>query len=317
MRILFTILFLFSSTLILSINGGLNLINKIIIFGDSLTDNGNVYKLSNYTWPIVPPYYQGRFCNGPNWFDRLSITDKSNYAYGSATTDNNFVQGLTKLNTLPVPGIRQQIAMYFNDTSNSSIDYTHTLYIMWAAGNDLIFNSSVTIPSIMNSLMNSVRDLLAVGAKNILIFNQPPIQSFPYFSVLNQTATFSMLTIQANTNLQTSIDAIQKNYTNSTIQIFDVNTLITKVIANQSIPFTNTAGYCWDTLNLTTVAILCDNPSKYVFIDDFHFSNTTHQLIADSINSLLSYNGCLKKEESLNILLVSQIILIFSAIILF
>jgi outer membrane lipase/esterase len=51
------------------INFGQNHFCQLVIFGDSLSDIGNVYILTNYTYPISPPYYQGRFCDGPNWID--------------------------------------------------------------------------------------------------------------------------------------------------------------------------------------------------------------------------------------------------------
>jgi hypothetical protein len=41
--------------------------------------------------------------------DNLNVLIKVDNAYGSATTDNNFVQGLVKLNTVPVSGVRQQV----------------------------------------------------------------------------------------------------------------------------------------------------------------------------------------------------------------
>jgi len=36
------------------------------IFGDSTSDTGNVFQLTNGTWPISPPNFYGRYCNGPN-----------------------------------------------------------------------------------------------------------------------------------------------------------------------------------------------------------------------------------------------------------
>ncbi len=82
---------------------------EVVIFGDSYSDRGNVYQWTNHTWPIIPPYYQGQYYDGPNWVDNLNVLIKADYAYGSATTDNNFAQGLVKLNTVPVPGVRQQL----------------------------------------------------------------------------------------------------------------------------------------------------------------------------------------------------------------
>ncbi|CAF4162295.1 unnamed protein product, partial [Adineta steineri] len=204
---IFFLVLLYTSSFGSVINVRLNLFDKIIVFGDSNTDGGNVYKLTNNTWPITPPYYQGRFTNGPNWFDRLNASSKSNYAYGGATTDNNFVKGYTKLNLVLVPGIRQQIASYFNDTLNTTINFNRTMYILWAGGNDFIANSSITVSSLTNSFMNSVRDLLKFGAKNILIFNQAPIQVYPYFSRQNLSATYTALTLQINNALQASLNS--------------------------------------------------------------------------------------------------------------
>lgn len=37
--------------------------NQYFIFGDSLVDNGNLYKLTGNLVPTTPPYFQGRFSN--------------------------------------------------------------------------------------------------------------------------------------------------------------------------------------------------------------------------------------------------------------
>ena len=76
-------------------------------FGDSLSDTGN--DLIAFGSP-QPPYYQGRFSNGPNWIDDLaaklgvpdpqpSLAGGTNYAYGGATA--------TSVNT-GVPYLGQQ-----------------------------------------------------------------------------------------------------------------------------------------------------------------------------------------------------------------
>jgi hypothetical protein len=60
MHIILSFIFLFSSTFGLKTSVRLNHVYNVVIFGDSFTDTGNVYELTNYTWPITPPYYQGR-----------------------------------------------------------------------------------------------------------------------------------------------------------------------------------------------------------------------------------------------------------------
>ena len=55
--------------------------NRVIAFGDSLSDNGNLYK--NTGQPPSPPYYNGRLSNGPTWIELLSNPAKSTNPNGS------------------------------------------------------------------------------------------------------------------------------------------------------------------------------------------------------------------------------------------
>jgi hypothetical protein len=43
------------------------LFNKIVFFGDSLTDNGNLYSFDFGFLPKSPPYFKGQFSNGFPW----------------------------------------------------------------------------------------------------------------------------------------------------------------------------------------------------------------------------------------------------------
>src|ERR1700754_1440974 len=85
--------------------------NRIVVFGDSLSDNGNLYALTGQ--PTSPPYFQGRFSNGPVFTELLGftvgrytagapVTGSVNYAFGGARTDNS---------ALP-PGMRNQLLAY-------------------------------------------------------------------------------------------------------------------------------------------------------------------------------------------------------------
>jgi phospholipase/lecithinase/hemolysin len=217
---------------------------NVVTFGDSYTDTGNVYRVSRGAWPRSPPYYRGRYCNGPNWVDQLKVFGVKNYAYGGATTDNNVVQGYAAFNTIPVPGVRQQIGIYLNQTRLNSINFANTLYILWAGGNDLVDNPTLSPPAIIASLLNSVKDLLAVGAKHILVFNALPIQSIPVTQTLASQAALTYLTSLFNTALTADLAIIQQNNTQASLNIFDINSLIWKVVASTSGYFTNTTTNC-------------------------------------------------------------------------
>ena len=87
--------------------------NELVVLGDSLSDQGNVYTITGALIP--PPEYTdgsnvGRFTNGLNYIDYLapslgltvapSVLGGSNYAYGGARTDSHPLAGFGALSLL-------------------------------------------------------------------------------------------------------------------------------------------------------------------------------------------------------------------------
>src|SRR5215212_9668487 len=74
--------------------------DRLVIFGDSLSDVGNVQTITSGLAPLVPPtpgpyYFNGRYSNGPNFVETLagglglgpvapSVLGGTNYAHGGA-----------------------------------------------------------------------------------------------------------------------------------------------------------------------------------------------------------------------------------------
>ena len=87
-------------------------VNRIIAFGDSLADDGNLFQLL----PVVPPsatqaYPTGRFTGGTNYVDTLGeILDAPiyNFAIGGALTNN------TNTNGVGLPGLTFETASFAN-----------------------------------------------------------------------------------------------------------------------------------------------------------------------------------------------------------
>src|SRR5690242_16448431 len=67
-------------------------LKNIVIFGDSLSDTGNIYKKYFESIPSSPPYFKGRYSNGPVWVEYLAnlyfpnngASHLLNYAYGGS-----------------------------------------------------------------------------------------------------------------------------------------------------------------------------------------------------------------------------------------
>src|SRR5579883_435708 len=87
-----------------------NPFTSIVVYGDSLSDNGNIYAASGNTYPASPPYYNGRLSNGPVTVEQMATTwgvPLYDFAYGGATTRiGNASDGgaPTRLGSLGLPG---------------------------------------------------------------------------------------------------------------------------------------------------------------------------------------------------------------------
>jgi outer membrane lipase/esterase len=277
--------------------------DTIISFGDSNTDTGNVYNLTNYTWPIVPPYFQGRFSNGLVWIEKLGISNIKNYAYGGATTDNDLIQGYTASDTKPVPGVRQQILMYLNKTKIININFARTLYVIWAGGNDYYFNKTLSPSTVAISILNAVKDLLNIGVKHLLIVNQSPIQTMPFVQTQEEVIYYRERTIYHNNNLSIGMTKLDYNRKQISLYLFDVYSFILQIIDKNSNYSLNTKDNCWNVLN-GTVHILCSNPESYVYIDQYHFTARMHELIGNAAQQFIaSLSGTSRSSYSIGVIL--------------
>ncbi|ACB52892.1 probable lipolytic enzyme, G-D-S-L [Crocosphaera subtropica ATCC 51142] len=271
--------------------------SSIYGFGDSLTDTGNINQIvvqatgGTQTFPPSPPYFMGRFSNGPVWIELLAQkldVPLVNFAFGGATT--GFENTLdTTLPGLPLPGgLQQQIN---NFALNNLIADPNALYAIWAGGNDYLpTNSMVFTPfdnptQTLNNIEMAINSLVKIGAKNIMVFNLPNLGDIP----LNNDSIDGVcpdnnqfdgdclndLTLAHNHGLSTLLSGFSSEVN---LIRFDINTLVSNNIQNPSPLFTNVTDVCF---NLSTFEV-CDNPDEFLFWDDRHPTTVGHQLIADS-----------------------------------
>ncbi|KAF0450888.1 gdsl family lipase [Gigaspora margarita] len=174
--------------------------DKLIAFGDSHTDNGNVYYLTNKQWPSETSY-MGRYCDGKVWVEYLAEflnIELVNYAFGGATVDSNFIQGVTGPNKDKVPGIKQQIEAFIsantkskqsmNNNPNSDNDFSKTLFALWDSGGDYCFTNMTASPLLLVQSLIDALHLLVQSFPTIstlLIPNLPDFSLVPQFNTMN------------------------------------------------------------------------------------------------------------------------------------
>ena len=252
--------------------------NNIVIFGDSLSDTGNLFADAG-----VPgaPYYSGQFSNGPVWASlfaqhfgleaKASNAGGTNYAYAGATTGPTGIPS-------SAPTLLTQEANYL--ASTGGIADPNALYVVFGGANDLADALLTSNPSLIgngiSNVVNIVTSLYGAGAKNLLLVNTPDIGKTP------RVATFGSAVQGAGTMLSNSwnsaLDAaltslgVLPGLDLDLLDLFDLQQ--TTLADPASFGFTNMTDPCF---NGVTV---CGNPDEYFFWDDFHPGAKAQQLIA-------------------------------------
>lgn len=163
-------------------------IDKIIVFGDSLSDNGNLFAFTTKAHKVIPmvpiipknpPYFEGRFTNGFNWIDDLSTAFQvpvEDYAYGGSWAEPILD---SKLN---VPfGLDIQVDDYI---LRHPID-THRdqhLFIIWSGANDYVHgrpDPDYATTNAVATIQKQIEWLIYYGAKHILILGVPDLSMVP------------------------------------------------------------------------------------------------------------------------------------------
>ncbi|MCP4744561.1 MAG: SGNH/GDSL hydrolase family protein [Desulfobacteraceae bacterium] len=248
-------------------------VQTLVIFGDSLSDTGNLYALDPSQVP-EQDYYQGRFSNGPVWVEYLADTqyldcDLINNAYAGATTDGDDT----------VPGLISQV----NDFIDSTTIESNMLFAIWIGANDFL-DGSVDFQKSADNIGLALADLGAAGAQEILIINLPDIGETPALSgtLISPLATF--LTQQFNNALADVIDSFKAQYPDINVYEFDAYALLQDIIDTpEAYGFNNVSQVC-PSFN---EADNFDNSAGYLFWDLIHPTTEAHKEFANQIISIL------------------------------
>jgi phospholipase/lecithinase/hemolysin len=248
--------------------------SSVIVYGDSLSDNGNLYFLDGGIVPLSPPYYNGRFSNGPVAVEQLA-TDLGaplyDYAVGGATSGvGNEGDGgtQTSLGSLGLPGMQAELAESAPLLASSLV--SSSLFVVWGGANDFLASGSPTVAA--DNIDSIVAALEADGAQTILVPNMPNLGLTPDFYGSPLATAYSEA---FNATLQATLpgNAIYFN-------TFDLLNSITS--SPSTYGFSDVTDPC---LSGTTP---CSNPNQYLFWDGFHPTTATDAFVADAFLSTVT-----------------------------
>ena len=262
---------------------------QLYVFGDSLSDDGNIFALTGSTFPPSP--YAQDFSNGPVAVDRLagilgigltpSTAGGTNYAVGGATTGSvNYVTTefppLAPL--LHNTGMQSQVATFTG--APPAFNPATTLFVVWGGPNDFLLSpSAATATQAVNNLAGEIVALEGVGARNFLVPNMPDLSITPYGRSLtpDQQAGLQQLVLGFDAGLGQALAGLRATAPAGVdIVGFDTLSALNAVVSNPSVyGLSNVTDPCFD---LATVSV-CTDPDKYLFWDTVHPTAHVHDIL--------------------------------------
>ncbi len=281
--------------------------SQLFVFGDSLSDSGNVFNLSGGTFPPSPPYFPGRFSNGPNWVDQFAAqlglnptlgtdpglnplappSDGINFAYGAATSGATTIAHLATGNPAlsGLPGLTQQIQQFQALYGGPNQPDPDALFVLWIGGNDYLFGVNDPATVLMN-IENAINALSALGAENFLIANLPDLGETPLAGLQGAEAPLNAVTQVHNDGLEALLGTLDGNFS-----LLDINQLFKDALADPAaFGFTDPENAflltCFDNIG----NFICPpgtTPDQFVYWDEVHPTSPAHTVIAATAFELI------------------------------
>jgi phospholipase/lecithinase/hemolysin len=255
-------------------------INRIIFFGDSLTDNGNLYRLLLKIIPKSPPYFKGRFSNGYTWAEYVGkhyhdqqYMDYKIYAYGGATT----LVHLLKSDFISPTTLELEVFHYLLDSILQ--DKSAALFSIWIGGNDYMFDQDVNpndaTDKVVNKIVDSIKVLISNGGKHFLILNLPDLSRIPYIQEHGSVEKVHLLVQLHNQKLDIAIKDLKAAYPDVNFTYLDVSGLFTQLMDHPEIfnekyntHITNTTQACWQGKFTLSESNLYDDIKRTLFANN-------------------------------------------------
>src|SRR5438094_5599612 len=225
------------------VNAQAPVFTQVIVFGDSLSDDGNIAHRARDTVRFSYPgsnfnYSDYRFTDDTNtspaanlyvgtWHEQLektflglavaknSLEGGTDYAFGGATTKDG-TQDRTIINnpfpfgggdfTITIDNMGKQI----NDYLASHAADANALYILWGGGNDLFDDHSAqSVIDTANRVGLLIIRLANAGARNFLVPNVPPLGAVPNsFGDPNRVAGLDQASASYRTQFSLAVESV-------------------------------------------------------------------------------------------------------------
>jgi len=265
----------------------INNIERIVSFGDSLSDTNNAFSKLYYSIPNRKSWFWGHFSNGNVWTEYLSESLKAplfNWSVGAASTINDDLK--------PGSDFSAQIARFFGQTSrDENYDIKKTLFTVLFGANDIRFGKDVV--SSVNALYSGVEILISKGAKNIVVMTLPDLSVAPDY--VNKDAEKERVREQIiiyNKELKKMVSKLEsENHNGVSIHLIELNLAFSDIINHpEKYNMKNVKESCLDMEKgaVEYVSVFhpresCVKDPRFVFWDLVHPTSAVHKILANEV----------------------------------
>lgn len=272
--------------------------DRLVVFGDSLSDNGNLWIA---TGGANPPYPSQRFSNGPVWAEYLAGSLNKFYPLGPVDNAANvdFAFGGSRTDTLVAlpPGVPTQIGAYVARGGGFG---ANNLAAVWAGANDLFQAIPVaganpaTAQAVMTgvatgaaaNVATSANQIAGLGARSIVVLNLPDIGAAPAFNTGAAASLASYSATTFNAALAGDLAALAAARPATNIVSVDIAGLFNAAVANPgAFGFSNVTQACVAVASCASAPQAQQN--AYLFWDGVHPTTAGHALIAAAVREYL------------------------------
>lgn len=271
--------------------------NQIAVFGDSLSDNGNLYygtSLLGLPTPGPPQYATGEYTDGANsvpstkaplglWIEQLAASlslpvpqpfskGGLNYAVASAQTGSNPAYSPSLLS---IPWSTDQVGIFLKSTPAAPANY---LYAFWCGANDVLNGASATAAAA--NVQANINSLANAGARYFLWVNLPPLGEVPESIGTSQRAALDAASVTYNNAMTAAIAQLTAAHPGIVIATFDAYGLFLSILQNPPL-------YGFVNVTASAQGLTAVNPNTYLFWDGLHPTTAGHADVALGVSSAI------------------------------
>ncbi|WP_299002243.1 SGNH/GDSL hydrolase family protein [uncultured Shewanella sp.] len=277
-------------------NDDKSLVNKVVSFGDSISDTGNLYNASQWLFPNDNSWFLGHFSNGYVWTEYVSQLmglPLYNWAISGAAGEDQYVI---------LPGVTDQIDSYVEYMQLAeNYDPKDSLVTLEFGLNDFV-NYDRSVAEVSGDFTEIIEKLIDSGITNMLVLNLPDASHAPQFkySSADKAIEVKDKIMEYNAFIKNQIENYQDQGYN--FVLFDTYTLFDNVIDSpESYGLTNVTDSCLDINRSSSVDYLkshslrsdcvVNGSDSYLFWGVTHPTTQAHYIIAEQIvsNALSSF----------------------------